>query len=107
MATPLLHAFIRRLHRTAGLDGDPTLTDGELLRRWAGLRDQTAFERLLRRHGPMVRAVCGRLLADPHAAEDAFQATWLVLVRKAESVRRPEALAAWLHRITVRTALRA
>ncbi len=107
MGTRALHTLIRHLHQAAGPPGDGTLTDGELLKRWAVYRDQAAFELLLWRHGPMVLGTCRRLLTDPHAADDAFQAAWLVLVRKAGSVRRPEALAAWLHRVAVRVALRA
>jgi RNA polymerase sigma factor (sigma-70 family) len=107
MATQLLHTLIQRLHRTVHAPGDGTLTDGELLERWARQRDQAAFELLQWRHGPMVLSTCRRLLSDPHAAEDAYQATWLILVRKAGSIRRGEALAAWLHRVAVRVALRA
>src|SRR5437762_2152708 len=105
MATRPLDTLIRCLHRAAGPSGDCTRTDEELLQRWAVHRDQAAFEFLLWRHGSMVLGTCRRLLADPHEADDAFQATWLVLVRKAGSIRRPEALAAWLHRVAIRVAL--
>src|SRR5262249_15212782 len=63
-----------------------------------------AFEALIERHGPMVFGVCRRLLADPHAAEDAFQATFLVLVRKAASISPPEMVGNWLYGVACRTA---
>src|SRR5205085_5925220 len=62
---------------------------------------------LVRRHGPMVLGVCRRVLRDAHAAEDAFQATFLVLVRKAGSIRRRELLGNWLYGVACRTALEA
>ena len=87
------------------LEGGPVagLEDGPLLERFArrGLEGseaaETAFAALVARHGPMVRRVCRGLLADPHDADDAFQATFLVLARKARSIRQPERLAGWLH----------
>jgi RNA polymerase sigma factor (sigma-70 family) len=106
MARPL-HALIRRLFKAAGPPGEGAPTDGELLGRWVRGGDEAAFELLLWRHGPMVLAACRRLLRDGHLAEDAFQATWLVLLRRAGAVRRPEALPAWLHRVACRVALRA
>ena len=81
--------------------------DTELLARFASRRDEEAFAVLVGRHGPMVLAVCRRLLADSHSADDAFQATFLVLARRAGSLRRPEALGAWLHGVARRVALRA
>ncbi len=77
-----------------------SLTDGQLLERFAGRRDhdaEAAFAALVSRHGPMVRRVCRSLLADTNDADDAFQATFLVLARKAAVVRRPELLANWLY----------
>src|SRR4051794_11257246 len=86
------------------------LTDAQLLGRFADRRDdagRVAFEALLRRHGPMVLGVCRRLLDDPHEAEDAFQATFLVLAIKARSVRRRESVGPWLHGVAFRVARRA
>lgn len=82
-----------------------SVTDADLLARWTTLRDDAAFELLVRRHGPAVLATCRRLLTDANDADDAFQATFLVLARKAPSVRG-ELLGAWLHRVAFRVALR-
>ena len=76
------------------------LTDAQLLARFISRRDddaEAAFAALVSRHGPMVRRVCRSLLADPNDAEDAFQATFLVLARKAGTIRRPELLGNWLY----------
>src|SRR6516162_6086359 len=79
-------------------------TDQELLDNFIRRRDTAAFAALLERHGPMVLGVCRRLLRDAHAAEDAFQATFLVLAQKAGAVRRPEALGGWLYSVATRLA---
>ena len=81
-------------------------TDRQLLIRFRAHRDEEAFAELVRRHGPMVLGVCRRVLGDGHAAEDAFQATFLLLVRKSESLRDPELLANWLYGVAYRTALK-
>src|SRR2546423_2587028 len=100
-ASPLLQ-FLRRV---AAPPGDTT--DAELVCRFAGRQDEDAFTALLQRHGPMVLGVCQRLLRNGHDAEDAFQATFLVLARKAHSVGRPELLGNWLYGVAYRTALKA
>ncbi len=81
--------------------------DDELLRQFTASRDESAFEALVRRHGPMVQGVCRRILGDVHAAEDAFQAVFLVLVRKSSSIRQPELLANWLYGVACRIARKA
>jgi len=85
--------------------GDGGLTDGQLLARFVAAGDEASFAALLRRHGPMVLGVCRRILRHSHDAEDAFQATFLVLARKANSVVRRESVGCWLHGVAHRTAL--
>jgi RNA polymerase sigma factor (sigma-70 family) len=83
------------------------VSDGQLLARFAAHRDdlaELAFAALVHRHGPMVLRICQQILGDKHAAEDAFQVTFLILARKAGSIRRPELLGHWLHGVALRTA---
>ena len=83
------------------------LSDGELLELFISRRDGPAFEAIVRRHGPMVLGVCRRVLRDHHDAEDAFQATFMVLARRAGSVRPREKLPNWLHGVAHNTAIKA
>jgi len=83
------------------------LSDPQILERFVDRRDEAAFEALLMRHGPMVLNVCRQLLRDPHDAEDAFQAVFLVLVRKAGSLRLHDSLGPWLYTVARRVAARA
>jgi cobalt-zinc-cadmium efflux system membrane fusion protein len=106
MATRQLSTFLHRLRRAvAGRDG-AGLSDTQLLERFVRGRDEAAFEVLVWRHGPMVLAVCRRLLRRAQDAEDAFQATFLVLLRKAAAIGKREAVAAWLYKVAYRAALR-
>jgi len=82
-------------------------SDAALLARFIWERDEAGFAALVARYGPLVLHVCRRVLGDAHDAEDAFQATFLILARKAATVRPPEALPAWLHVVARRVALKA
>jgi RNA polymerase sigma factor (sigma-70 family) len=97
----LLRFVRRRAGASPGADGQ---TDRELLRRFAARRDEAAFRALLGRHGPMVLRVCRRRLGNAHDAEDVFQATFLVLARKAASVRWRRSVASWLYEVANRLA---
>jgi len=96
---------LRHFRQTLLLHDDAGMTDGQLLERFVAQRDEAAFAALVRRHGPMVLGVCRRVLRDSHDAEDAFQATFLVLVRKAASLRQRELVGNWLYGAAYRAAL--
>jgi RNA polymerase sigma factor (sigma-70 family) len=98
-----LLAFLRRL---AIARPQNVLTDGELLQRFAVQREEAAFAALMQRHGPMVLGVCQSLLQDPADAEDVFQATFVVLVRKARAIGKPASVASWLHGVAYRLSMR-
>jgi RNA polymerase sigma factor (sigma-70 family) len=101
-----LDTVLRHLRKLVGSPAAED-SDGRLLERFLTQRDEAAFTALLARHGPMVWGLCRRLLPEPHDAEDAFQATFLVLVRRARSLDRRGSLAGWLHGVAGRVALRA
>jgi RNA polymerase sigma factor (sigma-70 family) len=105
--TRALNHLVSQLRQTLPAGEAAGLTDGQLLEGFVVGRDAAALEALVRRHGPMVWGVCRRLLADHHDAEDAFQAAFLVLVRKAASIRSREEVANWLYGVARQTALKA
>ena len=107
MATSQTSEIIHHLRRAVLLLDGAGLTNGQLLENYLGRRDESALAALVRRHGPMVWGVCRRLLRNYHDAEDAFQATFLVFVRKAASIASPELLANWLYGVAHQTALKA
>ncbi len=107
MAATQMNAVLRHLRRAALTGDTPTLTDGQLLDCFIRSRDDTAFATLLRRHGPMVLGVCRRIAGNVHDADDAFQAAFLVLVRKARSVVPREQVGNWLYGVAYHTALKA
>jgi hypothetical protein len=102
-----LTLVLHYVRRAALLQEGAEQTDGQLLERFVGGRDRLALEALVCRHAPMVWGVCRRTLADHDQAEDAFQATFLVLVKKAASIRSPELLSNWLYGVAHKTACKA
>jgi RNA polymerase sigma factor (sigma-70 family) len=104
MSEEPMRTLLVRLCRAVGPDPG-AVPDAQLLRRFVAARDAAAFETLVWRHGPMVLAACRRVLRQEQDAEDAFQATFLALARKAGTVGRGEAVAGWLYRVACRAAL--
>src|SRR5207248_6107156 len=98
-----MNRLVRHLRGTALADDG----DGQLLERFLSGRDEAAFEALVRRHGPMVWGVCRRVLNNCHDAEDAFQATFLVLVGRGDAVRPRDQVGPWLYGVACRTARKA
>jgi hypothetical protein len=96
MARGPMSSVLRRIRRLAGTSAPAAPGDAEVLARFTAVQDEAAFTALVERHGPMVLAVCRRILRNGHDAEDAFQATFLILVRRAGSITRPGALGCWL-----------
>ena len=107
MAVNEISEFIQHLRNAVHPHGGADLTDGQLLHGYVSNREQSALATLVRRHGPMVWSVCRRILGNWHDAEDAFQATFLVLVRKAPSIASRDLLADWLYGVAQQTALKA
>jgi RNA polymerase sigma factor (sigma-70 family) len=107
MATAPMNETLQQLRRTVSPPEGARLSDGELLENFVMGRDDAAFGALVHRHGPTVWGVCRRILSCHQDVEDAFQATFLVLVRKAASVVPREMVANWLYGVAHRTALNA
>jgi RNA polymerase sigma factor (sigma-70 family) len=103
---PLTHV-LRYVRQVACCGAAAWSTDGQLLERYIADGSETAFAALVERHGPMVHAVCRRVLGNSHDADDAFQAAFLVLVRKAARIVNRESVGSWLHGVAYRAALKA
>ena len=106
MAAGVMDGFLDRVRAAIAPDDDPR-TDAQLLAAYGEERDAAAFAVLVGRYGPLVWAVCRRVVGEPHGAEDAFQATFLVLARKAGAVRPRHSAGGWLHRTATHIALKA
>ncbi len=107
MATANLYDFLRRLKRDMAAEILGVNSDRQLVERALAAHDEVAFQAILQRHGPMVYRVCWRVLQHAQDAEDAFQATFLVLAQKLYTVRKHASLASWLHGVAHRLALKA
>ena len=107
MAIDTLGAALQQLNRLFAKGMVVGLSDAQLLERFLTQGDAGAFEALVGRHGPMVLSVCRGIVREPHDAEDAFQATFLVLVKKGGTIRGRDALAGWLHKVAHRVAIQA
>ncbi len=107
MAQSSYGTALRHIHALFNVGTIGGLTDGELLERFTSCNDEAAelaFAALVERHGPMVLRVCQSVLRERHDAEDAFQATFLILVRKAASIRKQSSVGSWLHGVAFRIA---
>ncbi len=107
MTAGSMQAVFRQLRQAVLWRDADGMPDELLLRHFIDRRDERAFTALVLRHGPMVLGVCRRVLCDAHDAEDAFQATFLVLARKAAAIGKPQLLGNWLYGVAYRTALEA
>src|SRR5262245_12931183 len=107
MVDSQLRRALDTLHSVGLAHAGAAPTDGQLLESYVRSREEAAFAALVARHGPMVWGVCRRMLANAHDAEDAFQATFLVLVRRAASVVPREMVANFLYGVAHQTALKA
>jgi RNA polymerase sigma factor (sigma-70 family) len=106
MATPSLGTFLRQLKRNMSAESLAGCSDVEIVERFRLSRDDAVFQVILDRHGPMVFQVCRRALSSQADIEDAFQATFLTLIRRGHTIRRHASLGSWLHGVAHRTALK-
>jgi RNA polymerase sigma factor (sigma-70 family) len=107
MTQTSLSPVVRHIRRLVAADLGRELSDTELLQRFAADREERAFAALFRRHGPLVWSICYSVLHHRQDTEDAFQATFLLLARRAGSIRKTEAVASWLYRVAHRVATKA
>jgi RNA polymerase sigma factor (sigma-70 family) len=107
MATPSLELFLRYLRKVSGAPVGEAIGDGQLLERFVSDQDHTAFATLMERHGGLVWKLCRGMLHEAQDAEDAFQATFLVLVRRAKALERRASLGGWLYGVAYRVASKA
>ena len=104
MSNNSYEGILKHVQKLSRLQALTNLKDSELLERFLSLQDEMAFTVLIERHGPMVHAVCCRTLGNTHDAEDACQATFLVLARKAQTIQKKRSLSSWLHGVALRLA---
>jgi RNA polymerase sigma factor (sigma-70 family) len=107
MADGQLRSAMQHLRRLMGRPNSSALSDAQLLDNFVNRGDEASFEVLVWRHGTLVLSLCRRILRDSHEAEDAFQAVFLILARKAASIGKRQAVASWLYKVAFRVALRA
>src|SRR5437764_15176623 len=107
MATAQAGLVLRHIRGLVAAERGGGPPDRELLERFTAAREEAAFAALVRRHGPMVHGVCRRVLGNAHDAEDAFQATFLILASRAGSIGKAESVGGWLYQVAYHTALTA
>ena len=107
MGIDTLGAALRQINRLFANGVVAGLSDAQLLERFVAQTDAEAFAALVAHHGPMVLSVCRGILREPRDAEDAFQATFLILVERGNTIRRRETLAGWLYQVAHRVAIQA
>src|SRR5262249_13027767 len=107
MSSRPLHAVIQRVRRMVLFREAGSRSDEQLLDSFVSRGEEAAFEAIMRRHGPMVMGVCQRILGNHHDSEDAFQASFLVLARKAQSIAPRRLLGNWLYGVAYNTARKA
>jgi RNA polymerase sigma factor (sigma-70 family) len=107
MANTQARIVLQHIREMVATEQTAQLRDQQLVERFAQAREEAAFDALVKRHGPLVLGVCRRVLHNWHDAEDAFQATFLILARKAGSIGQRESVASWLYRVAFHTALKA